>query len=259
MLLPPPRRSEELRAAHLGLQSLLPKSKDFNGSSEKDVLRAALADLYAQPADAVKAAIDAHKSNLGSDASALSDEADRVFLRVESQFPGDVGCWMVYFLNIVNMQPGDGLFMAPNEPHSYLQGDCVEIMAASDNVVRAGLTPKFKDVDELLEMLTYKTDALNGVSYKGDSSKAVQRYCPPDWCKEFSLTAVRLGGDGAKSATAELPSAGLGVVVTGSVEVAGQTLKRGDTFFVPAATAKSTEVKLAEGATEAAVYFGTTL
>jgi mannose-6-phosphate isomerase len=62
----------------------------------------------------------------------------------------------VFFLNYVVLDPGEALFLAPNEPHSYLFGDGVEIMAASDNVVRAGLTPKFKDVDTLLDMLTYR-------------------------------------------------------------------------------------------------------
>jgi len=45
--------------------------------------------------------------------------------------------------------------LAANEPHAYLKGDCVECMATSDNVVRAGLTPKLKDSDTLIKMLTY--------------------------------------------------------------------------------------------------------
>ena len=49
------------------------------------------------------------------------------------------------------------MFLAANEPHAYLDGNCVECMACSDNVVRAGLTPKFKDVNQLCDMLTYST------------------------------------------------------------------------------------------------------
>ena len=45
--------------------------------------------------------------------------------------------------------------MAANEPHAYLKGDIIECMACSDNVVRAGLTPKLVDVPVLVEMLTY--------------------------------------------------------------------------------------------------------
>lgn len=46
--------------------------------------------------------------------------------------------------------------MGPNEPHAYISGDCVEVMALSDNVVRAGLTPKLRDVDTLCRMLHYR-------------------------------------------------------------------------------------------------------
>ena len=45
--------------------------------------------------------------------------------------------------------------MGANEPHAYISGDCVECMALSDNVVRAGLTPKMRDVSTLVDMLTY--------------------------------------------------------------------------------------------------------
>lgn len=51
--------------------------------------------------------------------------------------------------------PGESLFICPNEPHSYLQGDAIECMARSDNVVRVGLTEKYKDIETLSEMLSY--------------------------------------------------------------------------------------------------------
>lgn len=53
------------------------------------------------------------------------------------------------------MEPGQAIFLPAKEPHAYLSGDCIECMACSDNVVRAGLTPKFKDVETLLAMLNY--------------------------------------------------------------------------------------------------------
>lgn len=46
--------------------------------------------------------------------------------------------------------------MGPNGPHAYISGDILECMALSDNTVRAGLSPKHKDVDTLLHMLIYK-------------------------------------------------------------------------------------------------------
>ena len=82
--------------------------------------------------------------------------ADELALRLYAQYPGDVGLFSVYFLNQLTLQPGQAFFMGPNRPHAYIRGDCLEVMATSDNVVRAGLTPKYKDVDTLTTMLTYE-------------------------------------------------------------------------------------------------------
>lgn len=68
---------------------------------------------------------------------------------------GDVGLLAVFFMNVVTVLPGRAIFIGPNIPHAYLDGDLVECMACSDNVVRAGLTPKHKDVETLLEMMDY--------------------------------------------------------------------------------------------------------
>ncbi|OAD72854.1 hypothetical protein PHYBLDRAFT_155542 [Phycomyces blakesleeanus NRRL 1555(-)] len=92
----------------------------------------------------------------------LKDMEDRnelanLILRLDQQYPGgDVGVFAVLLLNYIKMEPGQAIFLGANEPHAYLSGDCVECMAASDNVVRSGLTPKFKHVDVLVDMLTYR-------------------------------------------------------------------------------------------------------
>lgn len=80
---------------------------------------------------------------------------DNLILRLHSDFPSDRGILGPLLLNYIELKPGDAFFMGPNIPHAYVSGDCVECMALSDNVVRVGLTPKFKDVDTLLGMLDY--------------------------------------------------------------------------------------------------------
>ena len=87
---------------------------------------------------------------------ALTQE-DMLFQSLYSQFPNDIGCLCAYFLNYIKLCTGEALFLAANEPHAYLKGDCIEVMAPSDNVVRAGLTPKYRDVSTLCNMLTYKS------------------------------------------------------------------------------------------------------
>ena len=66
-------------------------------------------------------------------------------------------CLSIVFKNIL----GEAMFLGPNLPHAYLSGDCIECMACSDNVVRAGLTPKLIDVPTLCEMLIYQCPGVN--------------------------------------------------------------------------------------------------
>ena len=57
--------------------------------------------------------------------------------------------------------------ITPNEPHAYISGDLVECMSNSDNVVRGGLTPKFKDTDTLYQMLPYDSMVKERYPVKG--------------------------------------------------------------------------------------------
>lgn len=63
----------------------------------------------------------------------------------------DKGVFSIYFFNIVNARPGQAVFQGAGIPHAYLEGQNVELMANSDNVLRGGLTPKHIDVPELLK------------------------------------------------------------------------------------------------------------
>jgi len=242
------------------LKALLPDFVDVaraaigNGDKEKSVLKAAMSRLYRAAPDTVAAGLTEHLTALSAMAPTERSDAQRVFVRTHEQFPGDIGCWMVYFLNLLHLQPGEGLFMAPNEPHAYLSGDCVEVMATSDNVVRAGLTPKFKDVDTLLEMMTYRTDSLSGVRFH-PNGQPVQVYGPPAWCTEFVLHAVCLGQANPRAAFS-LPSASIGIVVEGSCTVNGKQLTAGDIVFLPASV-ENVGLELGGEAT-ASVYFATT-
>lgn len=83
-------------------------------------------------------------------------EKEQLVLRLEKQYPGDIGVLSAFFFNYVKLKPGEALYLGANEPHAYISGECVECMASSDNVIRAGLTPKDRDIQVLCSMLTYK-------------------------------------------------------------------------------------------------------
>jgi mannose-6-phosphate isomerase len=67
----------------------------------------------------------------------------------------DRGIFSIYFFNLVNARAGDAVFQDAGLPHAYLEGQNVEIMANSDNVLRGGLTPKHVDVPELMKHIRF--------------------------------------------------------------------------------------------------------
>ncbi|RYZ22226.1 MAG: mannose-6-phosphate isomerase, class I [Chitinophagaceae bacterium] len=68
----------------------------------------------------------------------------------------DRGLFSIYLFNLVQLRPGEGIYQGAGLPHAYLEGQCVELMANSDNVLRAGLTPKHCDVPELLRLVRFE-------------------------------------------------------------------------------------------------------
>lgn len=79
------------------------------------------------------------------------------------QYPNDVGLFAPLLLNLVTLNPGEAMYLDAETPHAYIKGTALEIMANSDNVLRAGLTNKYLDVDELVSCTQFvetPTDAL---------------------------------------------------------------------------------------------------
>jgi mannose-6-phosphate isomerase len=81
---------------------------------------------------------------------------EKLFLEMSEKYPGDVGLLSIFFLKLFTLKKGQAMYIPAGVPHAYLKGDIVECMASSDNVIRAGLTPKFKDIPALLEVVTDK-------------------------------------------------------------------------------------------------------
>jgi mannose-6-phosphate isomerase len=79
----------------------------------------------------------------------------------------DRGIFSIYLFNLVNLKPGEAIFQDAGIPHAYLEGQNMEIMANSDNVLRGGLTNKYIDVPELMHHTRFEPvipDILKGVA-----------------------------------------------------------------------------------------------
>lgn len=85
----------------------------------------------------------------------LDLDADRVLslATIHATHPGDAGILISILLHHVRLAPGEALFLGPRQLHAYLDGVGVEVMAASDNVLRAGLTSKLVDMAELSRVM----------------------------------------------------------------------------------------------------------
>ena len=76
-------------------------------------------------------------------------------------YPDDSGLFSPLLLNIVQLNPGEAMFLYAETPHAYLRGTGLEVMANSDNVLRAGLTPKYIDIPELVANVKFTAKPAN--------------------------------------------------------------------------------------------------
>ncbi len=138
----------------------------------------------------------------------------------------DRATFSIYFFNIVKLQPGEAMFQGAGMPHAYMEGQCIELMANSDNVLRAGLTPKHIDVPELMKHTIFETivpDIMQGnIVLPGEKIYP----CPvPD----FGMTKIELSA--TVSYTNQASSLEIWIVTDGGALVNNTlVLKRGEAF-----------------------------
>ena len=85
----------------------------------------------------------------------LPKRARDLALQLIDKYPGDTGAMVALMLNQVELEPGEAIFLPAGNLHAYLSGLGVEVMAASDNVIRGGLTPKHIDQAELVKITDF--------------------------------------------------------------------------------------------------------
>lgn len=232
-------------------------------SRNKDALKAVFTSLIESPQDKVEEAakelvaeaqtspnsfaIDPSSETNPSGASELSE----LVVRLNGQFPNDIGLFILFFLNLVKLSPGEAMFLKADDIHAYVSGDIIECMASSDNVVRAGFTPKFKDVSTLTSMLTYSyapieeqkmqpTEypyaTLNTVAYSSGSSTLIY---DPTAIEEFAVVKTDLNKKGAKATFDPIPGPSIIICTGGQGKISvgpakTEEVKEGYVFFVGA-------------------------
>ncbi|HBS04680.1 MAG TPA: mannose-6-phosphate isomerase, class I [Leptospiraceae bacterium] len=183
-------RIQQNLTRHPELQEILPGLLESNGNA-RQALKQAFEFLYRLPGHKIEEI--ARKLHSRIEASSQKDPSDSYFLRF-CQLYGfqDPGLFSIFLLNLLQFHPGQSLFMGAREPHAYLQGAIIECMACSDNVVRGGLTPKFVDVDTLVDMLHYRMGPPDTIEPRNQGK--IRIYQPP--VEDFQVWTMETGAEG---------------------------------------------------------------
>jgi len=180
----------------------------LGAGADAEALRATIGWLLSGDA---QAAVEDVIDGLGSADAEGFAEALRAVRGIATRYPGDPGVVVALLMNHIVLHPGEAIFLRAGLLHAYISGLGVEIMAASDNVLRGGLTPKHIDVDELLSIV----DTEPGVVPVQPAGGEVTEYDIP--VADFALRRIELSG----GRTVEVTGPAMALVTAGEVAVAG--------------------------------------
>ncbi|WP_028535257.1 mannose-6-phosphate isomerase, class I [Paludibacterium yongneupense] len=165
-----------------------------------------------------------------------TDSPDDWMARVGDPARPDCGLFAFYLLNLVCLQPGQAIYQPARLPHAYLRGRNVELMANSDNVLRAGLTAKHVDAEALLEVVDCSPVTPRVIAAAGPDARLMRFELPGEtW---FALDRVGLLAGEEVALTASGPEMILVVAgaVTLSAAVATLQLAQGQSAYLQPGT-----------------------
>ncbi|MFH4663388.1 mannose-6-phosphate isomerase, class I [Vibrio cidicii] len=156
-----------------------------------------------------------------------------LILDLAEQYPNDVGLFAPLLLNVITLKPGEAMFLCARTPHAYIKGTGLEIMANSDNVLRAGLTPKHMDVEELVKCTDFVPKPINTLLTQAEISGCEHHFPVPVQDFQFSVFQA------PKEQRVEMSSAEILMPIDADVTLLAQSgetlvLGKGQSAFIPA-------------------------
>lgn len=223
----------------LGIDALAGLAKELRSAPEPATVAHGLATLLGWPQDErekLVADVVVAAARLAAEPGVFQAAYEAIG-RIAQDHPGDIGLVCSLLMNHAVVQPGEALFMGAGGLHAYIRGTGVELMANSDNVIRAGLTRKHIDIPEVVRVLNPEVEVpiLTAREIAGAvGENRVEVFDTP--VPEFLLQRLTVRGE------IHVPGAGLPRIllcVEGSATIAaedGRTLElsRGGSCFLPA-------------------------
>ncbi|MEF1290338.1 mannose-6-phosphate isomerase, class I, partial [Vibrio sp. M260118] len=163
--------------------------------------------------------------------SELARQAAEYIDQFNKYHPDDIGLLAPLMLNVVELKPGEAMFLYAETPHAYVQGTALEVMANSDNVLRAGLTAKHIDVSELVDNTSFYSIEPKDLKLTPELCGNTKKYPVP--VDDFSFEIIELA---SREMSIEVDSAEIVFCVEGRVTIAScdevETLNKGESLFV---------------------------
>lgn len=156
-----------------------------------------------------------------------------LILDLAEQYPNDVGLFAPLLLNVITLKPGEAMFLCARTPHAYIKGTGLEIMANSDNVLRAGLTPKHMDVEELVKCTDFVPKPINTLLTQAEINGCEHHFPVPVQDFQFSVFQA------PKEQRVKMSSAEILMPIDADVALLAQSgetlvLGKGQSAFIPA-------------------------
>ena len=169
------------------------------------------------------------------------DGADPVYewiLHLYDEYPSDIGILFPAVLNLVCLEPEQAMFLSSGEPHAYLKGVGIELMANSDNVLRGGLTSKYMDIPNLINVLTFQERSPSIIfSRKCSETEWVYDTSAEEFCLSIIRTTEQNPHVSSRNRSIEIL-----LCIQGEMKLSVEndrnplSLHRGDSVMIPAST-----------------------
>ncbi|TKF23437.1 mannose-6-phosphate isomerase, class I [Vibrio genomosp. F6] len=218
---------------YLGIASIEDIFTPFKDKPCSTSLKAFFSALLSLNGEKKHKAISELISSLKINGSEFPEEAALVE-RFQKLYPQDIGLFSPLFLNVIELKPGEAMFLYAETPHAYIRGLGIEVMANSDNVLRAGLTPKHIDVEELVNNTKFEPIPFSELTMKPENIEGREVYPISVEDFKFDILTPNEGIDiSVSSAEILFCLSGNVTVIVGSES---RLVMKGESVALPAAT-----------------------
>jgi len=230
------RKIDDLMALadRIAAPALKDKALLVRRSSEAEGLKAFFSHLMTMDKGAQRQLVREVVHDIGKHST--TESALEWVVRLNGEYPGDMGVLSPIFMNVVHLQPGEAIYTPSGRLHAYLEGAAIELMTNSDNVLRGGLTSKNVDVPGLLRILNFTPDDVD-ILRPERHRDGQSIYRTP--AEEFLLSLISIG-EGSVFESSRTRSAEIMICTEGKARIADlgskETLvmSKGTALIVPA-------------------------